>query len=350
MPARLPRRSLALPPLPARSSGSLVLQLSTWARASSASALVALAAGCGGGESTSQLAAPATVCPEGSQLDAQTGMCVARMKLPEAQPTAAPVATATAQPAQGGDVIRVSCSFQNGWFSVLPVDMYPKDDQFLMQALVGLTDEPAFWSKLPEYTKLAPFKAEKCTSTPTEHKVGPGDYYLLVGEADTFQQRNDYKNNGYKKRVTLAGAPFEVSLSRADLRHTWLCLSCPWVALVDPLTGLVDDAFVVLARRSGPDKRGTDRLRKKVVVRGGKVSLRLVEVDRETSYVDELSLEVHGRRVSPTRGGADSVLAAADGTLLVLDKGREVRLDYDVGLSDGEHEVTFVATGHYVPW
>lgn len=339
-------RTLCSKPRSARNK--LVHQLSTCSAVGLSLASAAL--GCGGGESTSQLAAPATVCPEGSQLDGQTGMCVARMKLPETQATAAPVATAAPTVAQGGDVVRVSCSFQNGWFTVLPASMYPKDDQFLMQALVGLSDEPAFWSKLPEYSKLEPYKAEKCTSTPTERKVGPGDYYLLVGEAETFQLRNDYKNNGYKKRITLEGAPFEVSLSRADLRHTWVCLSCPWVALVDPTTGAIDDAFVVLARRSGPDKRGTDRLRKKVQVRGGKVSLRLIEVDRETSYVDELSLEIDGRRVPPTRGGRDSVLAAPDGTLLVLDKGREVRLDYDVGLPDGQHEVTFVATGHYVPW
>lgn len=85
------------------------------------------------------------VCPVGSAYDAARHVCVATQSIaqPDPEPEPEPPPAVVAAPAEGG--IRVTCGFANGWVSVMPVSKYPRDDQFLMQALIGLTDEPQFW-------------------------------------------------------------------------------------------------------------------------------------------------------------------------------------------------------------
>ncbi len=324
------------------------------------------------------------VCPEGSVFDPARSLCVARELMPvpagpkpppiAAQPdepdepdTVATVApppppptaavTVAAPPARAGNVT-VTCGFGNGWVSVLPVAKYPKDDSFLMQALIGFTQDPKFWGSEPQYAPLKPFAAKRCGSTPIAIPVpAAGDYWLLVGQEGTFSARGKYDKNGVKRRITVSAQGASAGVGTSDLTDTWLCISCPWVRTY-AADGAVATSFVVLAGRSSSSQKGTDRvpLRGAPVVRG-RVVVRVLEREDELTRLDELVLVVRdaaGREhaLFPRHGGARSALAAADGALVELRRGTGVALEYELppelaGAStvDG----TFVATGYYDP-
>lgn len=299
------------------------------------------------------VAAPAPECPEGSNYDAARSVCVATAAIaapggagwekyppdPEPKPPAGPA----------GPGVNVSCAFPNGWVSVMPVRSYPKDDQFLMQALIGLTEDPSFWANEPEYRRLAPFAAQKCAEKEVTFAVADGEYFILAGEANTFRSRGDYSNNGFRRRVTVKGS-LRIALQSKDLTHTWVCISCPFVSFFDGAELL--PAFVVLANRSARSRRGTDRvLAEKVPVQGGKIRLRVAEPDREVTRLDQLVLEIGGQTVLPTSGGSRSALAGVDGVDVEMSRGKQILVEYAVpaGVADGVVDVHVIAHGHYDP-
>ncbi len=252
-------------------------------------------------------------------------------------------------PSVGHVAVDVSCAFPQGWVALLPAGKYPKDDQFLMQALIGLTDDPSFWGGLAEYRSLHPYAARRCTPSPVRFDVAPGDYFVLAGEAGTFSARGTYDKNGVRRKITVR-ASTQVRLGPRDLTHTWLCISCPWVVFSDGDGGDLAP-FVVLPWRAGWARRGADTHRvARVPVRGGRVRLRVMEREREVTHLDSLVLRVGGRVLLPVRGGARSALARADGVGVEMRRGRQVAVEYEVlGVTDGEVDVTVEAAGYYDP-
>ncbi len=289
------------------------------------------------------------ICPEGSSYDPSRNVCVATAVTRPAGGATGGASTATGE-AQAD--IAVACSFTNGWAAVLPVDQYPDDDSFLMQALIGMTEDPDFWANESDYGPLRPYAAKPCSQQAQHFRVPPGAYYVLAGETGTYNRRGTYTRNGYKSRVQVSrSSPVSVSISRSDLTHTWECISCPFVAFLDPWSGRWLPAFVILAHRNAPTKRGTDHYAiENVPVRDGRLRLRIVEAEREVSRIDQLVVEVGGHRQLPRQGGVRSALAAVDGTDVELHRGRQVEVDYDVpGVVNGTVSVRVVAHGHYEP-
>jgi len=335
---------------------------------------------------------PVVVCPAGSEWDAARQVCLAVQEVPEPPPVEPPKPAVVAQETAATGTVRVTCAFANGWVSVMPANKYPRDDQYLMQALIGLTDEPAFWTKESEYLPFVPYKAKKCGAAGVSFEIKKGSYFLLAGEAGTFSKRGEYIKNGYKKKMDLdPDAPRTIDLKSADLTHTWFCISCPWVAFFDPGGGAGElregaylPSFVVLKDRRSKGERGTDRVAvASVPVKDGKVKLRVVEAEHEVTHLDRLALEIEGKTVTPSLGGAaaspgvqsvtpslgdgatkggmrgvragESVLGRSalgddDGVEVEMARGKMIEVTYDVpGVADGVYSGAVVATGYYVP-
>jgi microsomal dipeptidase-like Zn-dependent dipeptidase len=298
-------------------------------------------------------------CPEGSGFDTARGFCVATPPPPPPPPalvhdagtattTIVPVATVedsgapvvTVAAATGGNVI-VTCDFPEGWVSLLPVAAYPKDDSFLMQSLIGLTEDPKFWNGAG-YAKLSPFKAKKCPRTGVGFTVASGDYWILAGQANTFGAKGKYDKNGVRRKTTIAigTTPAKIQLGTSDLVHTWLCISCPWVLA----PGI--DAFTVLRNRDGKGKRGTDTIALHgLIVENKRVRMRVAERERETSYLAEMRLVVRGKSISPTA----LALASNDGLDVLMARGTEIAVDFVVDAPDGPIDADLIVTGHYEP-
>lgn len=320
------------------------------------------------------------VCPEGSSFDPARSLCIAGAPPPpppvtppdagvairtpppivDAGATVTPIAVVdaggapTPPPLQAG-AVNVSCAFPNGWVTVLPVGKYPKDDSFVMQALIGFTQDPRFWGSEPEYAPLKPYAAKRCTSAAVSFSVAPGDYWLLVGQEGTFSARGRYDKNGVKKKITVTAAGATYGVGASDLVQTWLCISCPWFRTYRD-DGSVATSFVVLAHRSDREHEGTDRVALvHAPVVAGRIVARVLEREDEVTYLDELVLVVRepsGREVTllPRLGGARSAVAAADGVAVELARGTEIALEYELPpslRSASSIDGVVVATGHY---
>jgi len=319
--------------------------------------------GCGGASSGAQ-AREVVICPVGSMLDPQKAVCVAMEPTKPidvdthvevqavATSTAVVIASATGvtppppppppPPPTSGFAVDVSCSFPQGWVALLPVGKYPKDDQFLMQSLIGLTKEPAFWTGLPEYRGLQPWAAKRCNqasgSSVATRLLAPtaGDYYLLAGQEGTFSLRGSYDKNGVRRKITV-NANQSVTLAPADLTFTWLCISCPWIVFRSE-SGRDLQPFVVLANRRGITARGTDVHRVvHVPVTGGRVVLRVMEVEEEDTHLESLVVRVDGH-----------ALRAESHAAVELRPHTEVTLTYDVPEGAAQLvDVEVEATGYY---
>ena len=208
-----------------------------------------------------------------------------------------------------------------------------------MQALIGFTKEPSFWTGLAEYRAIQPFASKRCNGTSVTRLLAPtaGDYYLLAGQEGTFQTRGAYSNNGVKRKITV-NASSTVNLAASDLTHTWLCISCPWIVFRGE-GGRDLEPFVVLANRRSRDLRGTDRRRvEHVPVADGRIALRVMEVEDEMTHLESLRVFVHGaalaNRVAPLRMGPRT----------------QVAMDFVVpNVTNGFVDVDVEATGWYDP-
>jgi len=298
-----------------------------------------------GGASQGAKSSSVVICPAGSLLDPQKQACVA-------MEGAKPVATDTAETETHVEPVvhraaslgvDVSCSFEKGWVALMPASEYPKDDEFLMQALIGFAQDPSFWTSQADYKSFEPYAAKPCTATPTHLAASaPGDYYLLAGQEDTFSLRGKYDKNGVRRKIAVT-SPTTVSLSPRDLTFTWDCISCPWV-VVHGEGGRDLEPFVVLANRRGRSRRGSDvHVVRHVPVAGGLVALRVVEIERERTHLASLVLRANGRRLVATAG-------ALDGGDVELGPRTQVTATYRVpGMNEGFVDVEVEATGYYDP-
>jgi hypothetical protein len=253
--------------------------------------------------------------------------------------------------------VDVRCRFSKGWVAVVPKSVYPADDAFLMQSLIGLAEEPEFWQKLPEYAPLEPYKARPCTSSGVSIGAPAGDVFVLVGEADTFDSRQKYTRNGLKKKVTLTkGEPLQLDVARKDLVHSFSCISCPWVHF-EGASETSTSPFVMLARRASRAERGRDVRTLRVPVVDGTVRLVLEEHEHEITHLDALDVSANGERLRPVLPkdaprGARFALDADDGLEVLVERGARIQVEYRVpeqNERDTTLEITVAATGYYLP-
>jgi hypothetical protein len=235
----------------------------------------------------------------------------------------------------------VNCQFDRGWASLLPEAEFRQDD-FLMQVLIGMTEDPSFWRSDRTYSRLAPYAARPCSGGVT-FPVSAGRYYLLVGRTDTFDERGDYRDNGYYRLIEVTGDATYAIYDR-DLTHTWLCISCPHIYAWDGDSWehkgeILKDIIGAAAERSQRTPLGEVR------VIGGEVRLRVAEQEEEISHVNSVLLEIGGRSYAPTEGP----LTAADASYQTLKRGEAVELVFKVGLPDGPVKAEVLASGYYVP-
>jgi microsomal dipeptidase-like Zn-dependent dipeptidase len=289
-------------------------------------------------------------CPEGSTYDANKKICVANPVVEEKKtedagaPIPIPIAAAPdagTEPVTtaSGNVI-VRCDFPEGWVTLLPVAAYPKDDSFLMQSLIGLTEDPKFWIGAG-YAKLSAWKAKKCPKTGAGFTISSGDYWILAGQANTFGTKGKYDKNGFRKKQTFAvgSGSIIIDLKAADLTFTWLCISCPWIVApgVEPFTALRD--------RDEKKKHGTDTIPLRgLVVENHRVRIRVAERERETTFLDSMALVKDGKRFLPTA----RALHADDGFDVHMDRGTEIAVEFEVDV-DGSGDYALEITGHYEP-
>ena len=75
----------------------------------------------------------------------------------------------------GTSTLAVACDFDDGWYAAVPVALAQSrsEDEFLMQALIGLTQETEFWSSMEEYEALQPFAAARCGRELADRELPP---------------------------------------------------------------------------------------------------------------------------------------------------------------------------------
>ena len=274
---------------------------------------------------------------------------------PEPVPEPVPVPEPAIVPAgkkgkrkKAGTGVRVACNFEQGFVAVLPVGLYDPGEEFLMQALIGLTEEPTFWKGLPEYAKLEPYKASRCTSGGQTFALAPGKYMVAVGQAGQFQVKNEYRDNGFLSEIEVVdGSMQQVKLSTTDLKHTWLCISCPWLVVFRD--GQRVEAGQVLVDRYTRKRYGTDVVTTQADVVDGVLVVRLEEREPEVSFIDAVIVRAGGEELRPMRR-TPKAMRAIDDAATELRLGEAIELRFDArGREDGPIEVEIEVSGHYEP-
>jgi hypothetical protein len=251
------------------------------------------------------------------------------------------------EPRTGPARVQVACPFSDGWMAVLPTDLYDPGEEFLMQALIGLTEEPPFWEQAG-YGRFRDHRAQRCDERGTLVEVPAGSHYVLIGWANQFSVKGQYRDNGYLEQVTLQpGETRHFKITTDQLTHTWLCISCPYL-LAHRDGGLVELGQVLVDRYSRR-RRGTDVVRAQVEVRDGRVTLRLAEREPEITHLDAIEVTTPDRAL-PLSPALLAPLGQIDGQGLQLSMGEELDLVFPAPTApDGLMDVEIRVTGHYEP-
>ena len=253
-----------------------------------------------------------------------------------------------AVPSGAPAAVEVSCSFKEGWVAVLPADLYDPGEGFLMQALIGFTEDPSFWAGESDLAKYKPYAAQRCTRNSRRVERPAGEYMLLVGQANTFGQRNDYRDNGLIKKIVVdARRTKRFSIGVRDLVDTFVCISCPYLVVFRD--GKAVEVGQVLKDRYSTRRYGTDVVKTVADVEGGVLRLRIDEREPETTYLDAVVVRVGGRTLAPLKGVVPAV-RAADRSAAKLSMHESMELRFDAAhLPDGPVEVEIAVSGHYEP-
>lgn len=262
------------------------------------------------------------------------------------QPT--PVQPTLPPPPAGTAAIDVSCAFENGWVSVLPLSVYQRGDEFVMQALIGFSTDASFWGGQNEYQHLRPYAAQQCLPTARRFQVQAGPYVVLIGWAGRFQVQGSYARNGRIEHVNaVAGQSLSFAITPAMLNHEFVCISCPYLAV--QRDGRAVELGQVLVDRYTAARAGTDVRTTTLDVRGGRLVVTLHEREPEVSRLDAVEVRVGGRAL-PLAVGAPAALRAIDGQRHDLAMGESLDVAFDAaGIPDGVVTAEIHVTGHYDP-
>ncbi len=250
-------------------------------------------------------------------------------------------------PRTGPAHVAVACQFTDGWVSVLPTELYDPGEEFLMQALIGLAEEPSFWEQAG-YGRFRDHRATRCTDRGTTVDVPTGSHYLLIGWANQFSVKGQYRDNGYLEQITLQpGETRHFKITTDRLTHTWLCISCPY--LLAHGAGGLDELGQVLVDRYTRRRKGTDVVQAQVAVRDGRVTLTIAEREPEITHLDAIEVTTANRRLSLALA-APAALRQIDGQDLQLSLGEQLDLVFEApAIPDGLIDVEIHVTGHYEP-
>ena len=208
-----------------------------------------------------------------------------------ARPESPPVALGKAR-------VTVTCEFSSGWAAALPRSVVdPRRDDFLMQALIGLREDPEFWTSESEYADLAPWAAQPCDGPGgASFEVPAGGIVVVVGQADTFDGRGAYQDNGAIRELLLhEGDDVRERFAAADLVLDFSCISCPWLEVWDFSSATWQRrAEILVDLYSAARARSQRRAIGEVEVRAGLGRLRGAEDDDEVSHLEALTLELGG--------------------------------------------------------
>jgi hypothetical protein len=134
---------------------------------------------------------------------------------------------------------------------------------------------------------------------------------------------------------TITGDPEEV------------CSACPHVYVADGRGQRY--AGEILRDLSAPSLEATQSLSLGArIARQPLVSIELREEKRETTYLDEIYLEVDGERITPA-GCADRAWCASDRRYHVMRIGDRLTLQFRIDDPSAARSARLVATGYYVP-
>lgn len=161
-------------------------------------------------------AASVVICPDASSYAPGRNACVATTG-------ATSSAQASAEPQEDGNTatVRVQCSFPGAWVALVPEEAYPDNDEFILQALIGFTEEPDVWAERNRYRGLSKYAASRCSQQGKRFDVRPGPYFVLVAEASKVGRRT-HRDEGYRRRIDVSeGESLRIKLELADLNHIW---------------------------------------------------------------------------------------------------------------------------------
>lgn len=243
--------------------------------------------------------------------------------------------------------LSVACEFDDGWSAVLPIKLAgaKEKDEYLMQALIGLTDDPEFWAPMPEYEELKPHAASRCGQAPTVRDLQPGEYVLFIGWAGQFANTG-YENNGRIEPFTIkAGQNRDRRFTTDDLDADLPCISCPFL-LVERAGQFVELGQILIDRYIA-SKRGTDLRTAVVGVRGGRITVKLAEREPEVSHIDAIEVWYRGRRLPPS-AGSPAAARTIDGVNHTLSTGQELTMHFQAPIQSGELSVEIRVNGYYI--
>lgn len=248
----------------------------------------------------------------------------------------------------GTAAIDVSCAFEGGWVSVLPLAIYQRGDEFVMQALIGFSTEGSFWAGQAEFQHLRPYAAQQCMGNARRFQVQPGRYVVLVGWAGRFQVQGSYARNGRIEHVNVrAGQTLPFAITPEMLNHEFVCISCPYLAV--RREGRAVELGQVLVDRHAAHRAGTDVRAARVDVRDGRVVVTIHEREPEISRLDAIEVWIGGRAL-PLAADAPAALRAIDGQRHALAMGESLDVAFDApGIPDGVVDVQIRVSGYYDP-
>lgn len=243
--------------------------------------------------------------------------------------------------------VALTCEFDDGWYAILPKELAGEQgqDEFLMQALIGLTEEPDFWASMAEYQKLKPHAAQRCGTEQVTRDVQPGSYVLFIGWAGQYE-RTGYENNGRIESLTVAaGEDIERRITTADLDADLPCISCPFLLVAR--AGQFVELGQILIDRYLPSKQGTDRRQTIAEVVGGQITVKLAEREPEVSHIDAVEVWYRGQKLQPV-GTSPTAARAIDGSAHTLATGDELTMHFQAPVRSGDLEIEIRVNGYYI--
>lgn len=243
--------------------------------------------------------------------------------------------------------LAVACEFDDGWYAVVPKDLASaqEDDEFMMQALIGLTEEPDFWAPMPEYEKLQPHAAQRCGHEPVTRDLQPGSYVLFIGWAGQYE-RSGYENNGRIEPFSVAaGEDIVRRITTDDLNADLPCISCPFLLVAR--AGQFVELGQILIDRYRPGKQGTDSRTTTAEVVSGRITVKLAEREPEVSHIDAVEVWHQGQQLQPV-GASPAAARAIDGARHTLVTGDELTMYFQAPVRSGELDIEIRVNGYYI--
>jgi hypothetical protein len=212
-----------------------------------------------------------------------------------------------------------------------------------MQALIGLSEDPGFWTSETQYAKYQPYAAVRC-GQPQTRELPAGEYEVWVGWAGQFE-RSNYTRNGHISPLTLApGQRLARTFSPEDMTLDFVCISCPFVSVRQG--GAMVELGQILIDRYSPRREGTDSRTVAAQVVDGKVRVVLSEREDEVSFIDAVRVFAAGSELA-LDAAVPSALRSIDGARHRMTRGDSIALDFAAPVDSGSLTVTIQVSGHY---